>query len=73
MSSVKRRFIAGARCPQCQAMDKLVRVEAGEQVQIECVACGMVRNLNDPPPTEHPVAEASGVVRFVEKPMKKRD
>lgn len=37
----KRRFIAGAVCPSCQLMDKVVmyKSEAGDQVR-ECVSCG---------------------------------
>ena len=35
-----RRFVAGAKCPQCQALDKVVMLrEAGIQYR-ECVSCG---------------------------------
>ncbi len=38
--SSKRRFIAGAVCPRCSEMDKLVVYsEAGKDYR-ECVACG---------------------------------
>lgn len=38
----RRRFIAGAVCPQCQALDRLVlEVDANNQEQRRhCVACG---------------------------------
>jgi len=40
MSDRKRQFIAGARCPECQALDRLVvEVDAHGQTQ-RCVACG---------------------------------
>ena len=35
-----RRFVAGAKCPQCQALDKVVMFrKAGVQFQA-CVSCG---------------------------------
>jgi uncharacterized protein len=38
--SDKRRFVAGAVCPRCSEMDKLVVYsEAGRDYR-ECVACG---------------------------------
>ncbi len=41
-----RRFIAGAICPQCKAMDKIVLHRNGGQ-QRECVACGFKDDLHD--------------------------
>ncbi|PVZ78188.1 hypothetical protein C9426_34985 [Serratia sp. S1B] len=40
MSTTRKRFIAGATCPSCNAMDTLAiwREEQGEVV--ECVKCG---------------------------------
>ncbi|TKB48110.1 YheV family putative metal-binding protein [Ferrimonas sediminicola] len=36
----KKRFIAGASCPQCQAMDSIMLfTEQGVEV-MECVECG---------------------------------
>lgn len=56
---VKRRFIAGARCPQCAAEDRLQRVEyADGAIVIECRACGMARDLADPPAADDPPAAA---------------
>lgn len=37
---MKRRFIAGAVCPQCRAMDRLVIERDGEGRVRRCVACG---------------------------------
>ena len=54
---IKRRFIAGASCPQCGAVDKIVRVEEGERVYMECVACNMIRDLDAEPPREQPTDE----------------
>ncbi|MGI9292706.1 MAG: YheV family putative zinc ribbon protein [Pseudomonadales bacterium] len=40
-----RRFIAGAICPQCKGMDKIVLHRQGEQQRRECVACGFNEDL----------------------------
>lgn len=37
--SEKRRFVAGAVCPRCQAMDKLVVFSQDGKDFRECVAC----------------------------------
>ncbi len=42
-----RRFIAGAICPQCKAMDKIVLHRNGGQQQRECVACGFTDDLQE--------------------------
>ncbi|HET8729749.1 MAG TPA: YheV family putative metal-binding protein [Moraxellaceae bacterium] len=64
---IRKHFIAGARCPQCQAIDKVRFCRDGEHEWIECVACGLVSE--NPGEPEHPPAsdtpEANeGVVRF---------
>ncbi len=43
-----KRFIAGAVCPRCAEMDKIMMFTdaAGEQVR-ECVACGYTDALSD--------------------------
>lgn len=37
---VKRRFIAGAVCPRCSEMDRIVNYKLGDKNYRECVACG---------------------------------
>lgn len=54
---IKRRFIAGATCPRCGAIDKIVRVEEGERIFMECIACNMIRNLDEAPLRDHPTDE----------------
>jgi len=36
----KKRFIAGAVCPRCSEMDKIVMYETDEINYRECVECG---------------------------------
>ncbi len=44
---VKKRFIAGAVCPRCGEMDRLVSYQPeGEPAPVrECVACGFLERL----------------------------
>ncbi|PCJ46391.1 MAG: hypothetical protein COA99_02930 [Moraxellaceae bacterium] len=35
-----RRFIAGAVCPECQQMDKIVTYKKDGEDVAECVSCG---------------------------------
>lgn len=37
---IKKRFIAGAVCPKCGAMDKIVNYRDEQKNYRECVACG---------------------------------
>lgn len=50
-STGSRRFIAGAVCPRCSAMDKLVLVrETDGQQRRECVACGYAEMMTEQGP-----------------------
>ena len=40
MFSEKRRFVAGATCPQCKSADRTVVFHRDGQDHRECVACG---------------------------------
>ena len=54
---VKKRFIAGAVCPDCQALDRLVveyavvELYSAEFSRRRCVACGFVETYNEVRPT----------------------
>ncbi|WP_414829037.1 YheV family putative zinc ribbon protein [Alteromonas sp. H39] len=37
---VKRRFIAGATCPKCQALDTISLYFENNVEKLECVKCG---------------------------------
>ncbi len=50
--TIKRQFIAGAFCSSCGATDKIQRCIENDVIWMECVACGMVRNLDDEPAEE---------------------
>ena len=38
--TAKKRFIAGAVCPKCKAMDRIVMYRENDKDFRECVACG---------------------------------
>lgn len=60
--SVIKRFIAGARCPQCQVEDKVRQCRDGEDEWLECVACGYE---GKPQPPEFPTNTASDEIAVV--------
>ncbi|MBM1142310.1 YheV family putative metal-binding protein [Alcanivorax sp. ZXX171] len=64
---MKRQFIAGAACPSCGAVDRIQRCIEGETIWMECVACGLVRNLDDQPPA----TDANEQPVTLQKPRKK--
>ena len=66
--SNRRRFIAGAVCPRCAEMDKIVVDQDSEQR--ECVACGFSEGrLRDATgPGELPTRVSRPVARRVETP-----
>lgn len=37
--NIKRRFIAGAKCPRCEAMDRIVMLSTDDAEWIECIEC----------------------------------
>ena len=70
--SIKRRFIAGAKCPKCEALDAIVMLTSGENEWIECVDCGYEENR--PTHVEEPeisaIADEIGVIQFKPRPIK---
>ena len=49
---LKKQFIAGASCPECQALDKIQLWDFGNQSnqskEMHCLACGYVEKLSRP-------------------------
>lgn len=43
----KRRFIAGATCPKCQALDTISLYVENNVEKLECVACGYAESQAD--------------------------
>ena len=67
-STTRRRFIAGATCPECQAMDKIV-VDLDTDSRY-CIACGFKESRPAPPATgaELPTRVNRAAARRVETP-----
>jgi len=47
--SITRRFVAGAVCPRCSEMDKLVVYNQEGKDYRECVACGYKEEMHFKP------------------------
>ena len=63
---MKRRFIAGAKCPQCQAQDRVVMLSSAEDEWIECIECGYSerRPTHVEAPEIAEPADEVGVIQF---------
>ena len=44
----KRRFIAGAKCPHCGLLDKIVLHQSENSYYAECVHCGHILKDDEP-------------------------
>ncbi|PWC16601.1 DNA-binding protein [Brenneria roseae subsp. roseae] len=60
---MRKRFIAGAVCPQCQALDTLAVGREDETEIVTCVKCGYHQSQRDTPPAapERPAQEIIGI------------
>lgn len=43
----KKRFIAGATCPKCNAMDSIMLFFENNVEKLECVKCGYTQSQTD--------------------------
>ena len=65
MIMVKKQFIAGAKCPRCNELDKIRACKSETREWMECVACGYEEERpteGSPPPVEEPAA--AGAVKW---------
>lgn len=62
----RKRFIAGARCPRCQQLDKLVMFEQMHNYVFECVACAYSETMSKLDETAAKQNDAVQALRFVE-------
>lgn len=63
VSRIKKRFIAGATCPECKAFDSIAVFEEGGVQRLQCVSCGYEERQPEAPSSRQPKAEP---VKFVE-------
>ncbi|HCT40694.1 MAG TPA: metal-binding protein [Moraxellaceae bacterium] len=62
---VKKQFIAGAKCPRCNGLDKIRACKSETREWMECVACGYEEERpteGSLPPEEAPTA--AGAVKW---------
>jgi len=53
-----KRFIAGAVCPRCAEMDKIMMFTTDDDDQVrECMACGFTDAVSDTPEPTNPELE----------------
>ncbi len=48
-SPMKKRFIAGAKCPGCGAMDKIYMLRSVDRIERHCNQCDFSEILEAPP------------------------
>lgn len=53
MMAVRKRFIAGAKCPACQTQDSLAMWRENNVDIVECVKCGHQMREADKEAQEH--------------------
>ncbi len=58
MVKIKKRFVAGAKCPKCQALDSIILFKEHDVETIECVECG----YREQQPEAEVASKASGDV-----------
>lgn len=63
---MKKRFIAGAKCPKCEATDRIVMLTTAEDEWIECIECGYSENrpTHIDEPEAPAVPDEVGVIQF---------
>lgn len=66
MFSSTRRFIAGAVCPRCSQMDKIVAYNEGGRNYRECVSCGFKEALRLRSPAREPDTRVNGPAGEIE-------
>lgn len=66
---MKKRFIAGAICPTCQQLDKVVMYDEDGARWRECVSCGYKDKLNEQPEELQEVATRVNQPRKGEQPL----
>jgi uncharacterized metal-binding protein (TIGR02443 family) len=66
MNKINKRFIAGAVCPQCQLIDKLVVYRENDLEFCECVRCGHKRQQEtEPKPVLAKVGKKEQIIRVI--------
>jgi len=60
---VKRRFVAGAKCPKCKAMDSIVLFKVNGVETVECIDCDYSEQQTDEKVTNKATGDVIGVFK----------
>ncbi len=71
MMNIKKRFIAGVKCPKCEALDRIIMLTIDDAEWIECIECGYSENrpTHVEVQSEPATPDEIGVIQF--KPRQK--
>ena len=61
MNQERKRFIAGAKCPKCKAMDSVMLYMEDGVEKLECVMCGYKKSQADEE-TEQTITPSDSVI-----------
>ena len=62
---MKRQFIAGAKCPQCGALDRVVKIVTADDEWMECIDCAYSeKRPTHVEPSEPTKPDEVGVIQF---------
>jgi uncharacterized metal-binding protein (TIGR02443 family) len=68
---MQKRFIAGAACPKCRAVDKIFTLTGGEGISRNCADCGFSEQLVDHLVDQEAVEVVDANIQVLELPQPK--
>lgn len=63
MTKIKKRFVAGATCPHCNAVDTVLLFSENNIATIECIACGYSKQQVEEIKPVHNSAQIIGIFK----------
>ncbi|MCL1039294.1 YheV family putative metal-binding protein [Shewanella corallii] len=63
MTRMKKRFVAGARCPKCQAMDSIMLFMENGVETVECTECDYREKQTDKQVSDQAGGDIIGVFK----------
>ena len=62
---MKRQFIAGAKCPKCNALDRVIKITTVDDEWIECIECAYSeKRPTHVEPSQSSIPDDVGVIQF---------
>ncbi|MCL1142273.1 YheV family putative zinc ribbon protein [Shewanella gaetbuli] len=63
MTKVKKRFVAGAKCPKCGAVDSILLFKQHNIETVECTDCDYTEQQNEQAVTQKASGDMIGVFK----------